>query len=81
MKIRIRLMGHDLPVVGYSPLQLEQGSVVKNALNTYLLEHEIGIGIKELSKSQFIVNKKHCSINEELHDDDELTVIRYLGGG
>ena len=81
MNIRIRLMGHDLPVAGFNELSLNDNSTVEDALLTYLEANDVGLGIKELSKSQFIVNKAHCSIQHPLKDQDELTVIRYLGGG
>ena len=81
MKVDIRLMGHDLPVARYTALHLDDNASVKDALVKYLSENEIGIDLKELSKSQFIVNKKHCHLQEILHEDDMLTVIRYLGGG
>jgi len=81
MDIKIRLMGHDLPIARYTTLQLNAGSTIEDAIVEYLKDNDIGQDLKSLSKSQFIVNKDHCSISKELNDGDELTIVRYLGGG
>ena len=81
MKIQIRLMGHDLPVAKYTELYLEDKATVEDAIVAYLKDNYIGQDLKSLSKSQFIVNRNHCSIQQILNDNDELTIVRYLGGG
>ena len=81
MEIKIRLMGHDLPVAMYSPLQLPDESTIESALDSYLKSNNVSPDLSELKKSQFIVNRVHCSVHHVLKGGDELTVIRYLGGG
>lgn len=81
MDIQIRLMGHDLPIAKYTTLHLPNGATVEDAVIAYLKDNDIGQDLKSLSKSQFIVNRTHCHISQILNDKDELTVVRYLGGG
>ena len=81
MKLKIRVMGYDIPAESSAQIELADGSSVRDALSEYLRQSEVGVDLKELSKSQFLVNGKACPVDRTLNDGDELTVLRLLGGG
>ena len=81
MTVSIRIIGYDIFGVRQADLLLKENATVKDALTEYLSDNNIGVGIKELSKSQFIINNKACNANTVLADGDSITVIRILGGG
>lgn len=81
MKVNVRIFGYDIPDAKNTEMELPDGATVADLLKRYLSVYDIGLTEEEFSHSHFLINKRADHLGAALHDGDELTILRILGGG
>ena len=82
MLVKLRLLLADLPAPsGLIEVELEAGSTVQQALEAVQKLHSIEDPEGLLPASMFIINQKPVELGAVLQEQDELLVMRILGGG
>ena len=82
MQIKLRLLLADLAVpVTTCVLDLAEPSTVDDALFAYREAYPFEDPEGLFLESMFILDKKPASLDTALNDQDELLIMRILGGG
>ena len=82
MQVKLRLLLADLPApTDAYMVEVEEGATVEQALAAHLKHNPVEDPHNLLPKSMFIIGKKPAKLDSVLQDQDELLVVRVLGGG
>ena len=82
MQVKLRLLLADLEVPATAcTIELEESSTIEDALTAYRGEYPFEDPNGLFLESMFIVDQNPASLETVLNDQDELLVMRILGGG
>jgi molybdopterin converting factor small subunit len=82
MKVHVRFFAVDIPYdLTGDTLDLPEGSTVETALEEIMKKYNLPIDEKYFKASAVLLNRLSATLKDNLHDQDELTILRHLEGG
>ena len=82
MKVNFRFLCYDIPYRKKDgQANVPDGSTVEEALGIYLKAHDLKFDSVWLDESIFMINKKSAKLETRLSDNDDLLILRTMGGG